>query len=333
MILMLVVLITVSTAEAVIITGTGKTETEAINNGLREAVEMYTGSLVYAVTDVIGYQIQKDQIVATSLGHIKSYRIVRIVSMDDMILATLDVKLSEEKIESVMRENVNIITVDDVLKDYNNVYKRQEQMKKLRQMLIIMSERPIHEKYSVTYTGYEIKRVSPDVVDTVISFRLSVNPFFARAYREVLKNLSEPKYVSRENWAVGRNYRLEFGKLVNETYFIPSQPDIIDDIKVFVTINGQRAGKTYRLRDNLIVVYSTAEFVKFFVTCFPKHFKEAYDGKEIKIDKKWNNRGIKSSIIIPEEGLLLKVKYRVTDPEQIKHLATLKLGLQVVGKD
>jgi hypothetical protein len=34
---------------AVVVTGSGMTKEEAINNGLREAVEMYTGALVYGV--------------------------------------------------------------------------------------------------------------------------------------------------------------------------------------------------------------------------------------------------------------------------------------------
>ncbi|MEI6610946.1 MAG: hypothetical protein WCO53_14560, partial [Deltaproteobacteria bacterium] len=80
---------------AVVVTGSGTTKDEAINNGLRDAVEMYTGALVYAVTDVENYQLQKDQIVAASLGYVKNYRIIKTSKMDDLILITLDITLSE----------------------------------------------------------------------------------------------------------------------------------------------------------------------------------------------------------------------------------------------
>jgi len=45
---------------AVVVAGSGTTKEDAINNGLREAVEMYTGALVYGVTDVQNYQVPKD---------------------------------------------------------------------------------------------------------------------------------------------------------------------------------------------------------------------------------------------------------------------------------
>jgi hypothetical protein len=321
-------ILTVAKANAVVVTGSGFTKEEAINNGLREAVELYTGSLVYAVTDVENYQIKKDQIVATSLGHIKSYRIINISNIDNSILVTLDIKLAEEKIEEIVRENVKIITIDDVLKDYNNVYKRQEQMQKLSKMLNILSERPINEKYYVNYVGYEIVRISPTTVDTILTVKLCANPFFMRTYREVIKNLSEEKSTV-DNFRVGTNYRFEFGKLVNDIYYISADPEVIDDIKVYVTVDGQKVdNKYYHLRDNLVVVFSTKELIKVFIKCFPKHFKQAYDGEEVNVDKKWNNIAIKKSKIIPEEGLPLKIKYRVT-AEQIKTLANLKIDLQV----
>jgi len=329
MILVIVLTMFVSTtADTIVVTGSGITKEEAINNGLREAVEMYTGSLVYAITDIENYQVKKDQIVATSLGHIKSYRIISMSNIDNSILMTLDVKLAEEKIKEIVRENVKIVTIDDVLKDYNNVYKRQEQMMKLSKMLKILSERPINEKYYINYVGYEIIRISPTTVDTVLTVKLCTNPFFMRAYREVIKNLSEEQSIV-DNFRVGTNYRFEFGKLVNDIYHISANPEVIDDIKVYVTVDGQKVdNKYYHLRDNLMVVFSTKEMIKVFIKCFPKHFKEAYDGEEVNVDKKWTNIAIKKSRIIPEEGLPLKIKYRVT-AEQVKHLANLKIGLQI----
>jgi len=328
--IIMIIMIVSATANAVVITGSGFTKEEAINNCLQNAVEMYTGSLVYAVTDAIGYQNLKDQIVTTSLlDHIKSYRVVEITNIDNMILVTLDVKLSEEKIEEIVRENVKIVTVDDVLKDYNNISKRQEQMKKLLQMLQTLSERPISEKYYINYVGYKIVRISPTTVDTILSVKLCANPFFMRTYREVLKNLSEEKSTV-DNFGVGTNYRIQFGKLVNDMYFISSDPSITDDIKVYITVDGQKVdNKYYTLRDNLMVKFSTTELIKTFIKCFPKYFKEAYDEEEVNVDKKWSNIAIKKSRIIPEEGLpLKKIKYKVT-AEQAKNLANLKLGLQV----
>ena len=137
--MIIIALLIAANSWAVVVTGSGTTKEAAINNGLREAVEMYTGALVYGVTDVQNYQVQKDQIVAASLGYVKNYRIVKTSNIDSMILLILDVTLSEEKIKGILRDNVKLITYEDVLRDYNNVAQRQEQIKKFA---IVIRNRP-----------------------------------------------------------------------------------------------------------------------------------------------------------------------------------------------
>ena len=206
-------------AWAVVVTGSGSTKEEAIHNGLRDVVEMYTGALVYGVTDVENYQIRKDQIVAASLGHVKKYRIIKTSKIDDLVLVTLDVGLAEEKIERIVRDNVHLITYEDVLRDYNNVTQRQDQIRKLMDMMRILAGRPVHEKYGVIYEGYEIKRIGATQVDVILKARVTVNSFYSRAYNEILKNLSE-RENSSETWLVGGNYRIESGRLTNNQYHI-----------------------------------------------------------------------------------------------------------------
>jgi len=236
--------------------------------------------------------------------------------------------LSEDKIDTIFRNNVNLITVEDVLKDYNNVTQRQNQMKKLIEMLKILSDRPLSEKYSIIYTGYEIKRIMPDKVDTIIHAKIYANPFFLRTYREIIRHLSDPSGDSSDVWVIGNNYRFEYGKLKNDKYFITKQAKVHDEIKVCVTINGEKVGdKFYRLRDNLFVVWDSVAFTKAFVTLFPKTFWGRYNDKETKIDDKWDNYAIRKSKIIPEDGLPIKFKYTINS-EQVKDLRDLKLKLE-----
>jgi len=214
-----IICLAAANAWAVVVTGSGTTREEAINNGLREAVEMYSGALVYGVTDVENYQVRKDQIVAASLGYVKKYRIIRTSKIDDLVLVTLDVSLAEEKIERIVRDNVNLITYEDVLRDYNNITQRQDQIRKFVDMLRILASRPVHEKYGVIYEGYEIKRIGAAQVDVILKARVTLNSFYSRAYNEILKNLSEHE-SSSETWLLGGNYRIESGRLTNNRYYI-----------------------------------------------------------------------------------------------------------------
>lgn len=325
--LVVIMMLLISTNSwAVVVTGSGTTKEDAINNGLREAVEMYTGALVYGVTDVQNYQVQKDQIVAASFGYVKNYRIVKMSNIDNTILVTLDVTLSEEKINSILRDNVKLITYEDVLKDYNNVAQRQDQIKKFAEMVRILESRPVSEKYNVTYEGYEIKRIGATQVDVILNTRVSVNPFYSKAYNEILKNLSEGTNSS-ETTTFGGNYRIENGKLVNSRYYISKDASVpyIDDVQAQVSVNGTPVDTCREYRDNLMVAYSPTEFVKIFATQFPKVFMQNWRGEDSKIDDKWTNTGIKNSKILPPEGLPLKIKYRISDSKEIKNLASLKL--------
>ncbi|MFZ4439955.1 MAG: DUF1566 domain-containing protein [Syntrophales bacterium] len=313
---------------AVVVTGSGTTKEDAINNGLREAVEMYTGALVYGVTDVENYQVQKDKIVAASLGYVKYYRIVKTSKIDNLIMITLDVTLSEDKIKGILRDNVKLITYEDVLKDYNNVAQRQDQIKKFAEMVRILDSRPVSEKYNLIYEGYEIKRIGATQVDVILNTRVRVNPFYSRAYNEILKNLSEGA-DSAESTTFGGNYRIENGKLVNSRYYISKDASVpyVDDVQAQVSVNGVPVDTCREYRDNLMVSYSPTEFVKAFATQFPKVFMQNWRGEDSKVDSKWTNTGIKDSKILPPEGLPLKVKYRISDSKEIKTLWNLKLTM------
>ena len=320
---------------AVVVTGSGTTKEEAINNGLRKAVEMYTGSLVYGVTDFENYQLQKDQIVAASLGYVKNYHIIKTLKLDDLILITLDVTLSEEKIKGIIQNNAKLITYDDILKDYNNVTQRQEQIRKLVAMLKILVSRPVNEKYGVIYEGYEIKRIGATQVDLLLNTRITQNPFYHKAYNEILKNLSDPNGSSESAWVFGGKYRIDTGKLVNVRYYVPrdANPPFVDELYAQVHVNGVPVDKCREYRDNLMVAFSTTAFVKGIAMIFPKAFMQEMNDGESKIDDKWNNAAIKKSKILPPEGLPIKIKYRISDSKDIKNLANLKLTMESCGKD
>jgi hypothetical protein len=326
---------------AVIVTGTGMTKEEAINKGLREAVEMYTGTLVYGVTDVENYQLQKDQIVATSIGYVKSYKIIKTSNLDNLILITMDVVISEEKIERILRENIKIITYEDVLKDYNNVAQRQEQMKKLGEMFKILSNRPPSEKYNIIYEGYEIKNIDVKRIDVILSTRVTINPFYSKAYNEILKNLSSNDVSGVGIYQIGGNYRKEKGRLVGENYTVDLSKlgSHVGELYVQPTLNGKEIGECREYRDNLIFIFDKIKFAKNFILVFPRAFMENWrnnsseieEGEEIKKPinyEKYREEVIGKSKIITPSGVPIKFKYSIFDSNEIKSLSTLKFTLE-----
>ena len=324
-----------SNSWAVVVTGSGITKEEAINNGLREAVEMYTGALVYGVTDVENYQLQKDQIISASLGYVKNYKITKTSKIDNLILVTMDVTLSEDKITGILRDNIKLITYEDILKDYNNVEQRQDQIKKLVEMLRILYKRPVSEKYGVIYEGYEIKRIGATQVDVVLNTRVMVNPFYSRAYNEIMKNLNEGKdSLHNDVWLIGGKYRVESGRLVNNKYYISKDTNIpnIDRVDAQIYVNSTPVDSCRRYRDNLLVNFNYLELAKVFVN-LPRMFMQGWNNEEMTLDGKYDNSALKKSKVIPPEGLPLKIEYRIANSKEIKALANLKLTMRSCGDD
>jgi hypothetical protein len=333
--MVIIALLIASNSWAVVVTGSGTTKEDAINNGLREAIEMYTGALVYGVTDVENYQVRKDQIVTTSLGHVKNYQIIKTSKLDDLILITLDVTLSEDNIKGILRDNVKLVTYEDVLRDYNNVSQRQEQIKKLAEMFIMLSNRPVSEKYNITYEGYEIKQIKANSVNVVLSYRISENPFYNKTYNELLKNLSE-RELTRDSLSVAGNYLLKNGKLINESYYIADiiSTPLLEDIPIQVLANGVKTGKCRLYRDNLLVVYDIPSFAFHFILGFPKAFMQEWNKDEDQDEKTEQkesfkvNAAITKSTIIPPGGLPMTLKYVISDTNDVKSLKDLKLTLE-----
>jgi len=326
-VLIIIILLIASNSWAVIITGTGTTKEEAISNGLREAVEMYTSSLVYGVTDVENYQIKKDQVVAASLGYVKKYRILKIKEDNEIFLVTMNVTLSEDKIEDFVRKDVNFVTYEEVIKDYSNIVQRQSQIKKLAEMYRIMIKRPIHEKYGVLYEGYEVKHIGAEYVDLILNVRITQNPFYHKAYNEILKNLSEP-HDSREVDIYRGKYRIHNCNMSSEKYYISRDVGLpSSNVEAQIYANGTPIDDTdYEYTDNMVEIANYAVRVITGTMRFGNYIMRKLKDEDANANK---CKYMQNFRIIPTEGLPLRIKYRVTDMESIKNLRTLKLTMDV----
>jgi hypothetical protein len=122
---------------------------------------------------------------------------------------------------------------------------------------------------------------------------------------------------------------------VNSRYYISRDANtpIVDEVYAQVHVNGVPVDECREFRDNLMVAFSTTQFIKGFAMIFPKAFLQEMKDGESKIDDKWNNAAIKESKILPPTGLPLKIKYQISDSKDIKTLWNLKLAMVGCGRD
>jgi len=322
MLLILFLLLTTN-SWAVIITGTGITKEEAINNGLREAVEMCTGTLIYSVSDVNNFQLQKDQIVATSLGYIKNYKIIKTSRIDDLILITMDINVLEGKIEKILRNNIKLITIDDIMKDYRNISHRQEQMRKLVDMLRIIYNRPEYEKYIINYEGYKINRIGLSVVDLNIITRIQINPFYRKVKQEIIDLLEESN--CRDSQRIMSNFYIERGKIAfrKDQYVTSEIPGLwVNPIEMKIVINNEFSSSCREFADNLLYNEDPDKLFRIFdIFANPGKYPDV-----IKFLPEFNQ----SSEIIPPEGLIHPLKIKIKNINDID-LKNIKVRFEYCG--
>ena len=164
------------TEKSINVIGVGETRDDAIQDGLRNAVEKATGVFIYSVTEVNNFKVEKDKIIASSRGFVKEYKVIEEKRLDNNYFITINVEVNVESIKSILREKIKAITYEDTIKDYNLVTDRQERLRKFAELLKLMSLRPTEERYLVDY-ALEIVNVGLNSIDIILIFRISMNHF------------------------------------------------------------------------------------------------------------------------------------------------------------
>jgi len=179
------------TEKSINVIGVGETRDDAIQDGLRNAVEKATGVFIYSVTEVNNFKVEKDKIIASSRGFVKEYKVIEEKRLDNNYFITINVEVNVESIKSILREKIKAISYEDTIKDYNLVTDRQERLRKFAELLKLMSLRPTEERYLVDYAGYEIVNVGLNSIDIILIFRISMNHFFWDEYFKIIEHVSD----------------------------------------------------------------------------------------------------------------------------------------------
>lgn len=173
------------------VTGSGASRDDAIKIALREAIERAVGVFVYTTTSVENYQLLKDEILTATRGMVQDYDILKEEQSDKIYFLTLKVRVKADEIKNKIDRSQKAITYDNALKDYSLIQSRKEKLKKYIELLKAINDRPLQERYSVDYTGYEIVHVGLNQTKVNIKARIAINPFFWDTYYKIIELISD----------------------------------------------------------------------------------------------------------------------------------------------
>lgn len=175
----------------IITSGSGASRDEAIKIALREAVERVIGVFVYTTTSVDKFKLVKDEILTTTRGSVQDYDILKEEQSDKIYFITLKVHVKADEIKDKINRSKNAITYDNALKDYSLIQNKREKLLKYIELLKSINERPLMDRYSVDYSGYEVMNIKLKQTTIKLKAHLAINPFYWDIYYKILDLISE----------------------------------------------------------------------------------------------------------------------------------------------
>jgi hypothetical protein len=224
-----------------------------------------------------------------------------------------------------------MVTYDDVLKDYNIVCQKREQLRKFAEMLNLLNSRPISEKYFITYNGYEITGISLETIEVDILCRINMNPFFHTLYRSIIYQIRQ-KNRSADTRVIGTKYfRDSKGRLDSNFNYVHREiaQYVEDCLSARIVIDGMAMDFPCRRYCDNIIVKAGLPSLRDIPGIISDVYKAAIDDNS---RSPQNTSFIKNSTIIAVEGVPYRLKIKISNPEIIKELARLQIRFEECRK-
>jgi hypothetical protein len=111
------------------VTGTGKTEEEAKQDGFNKAVEQYVGVVVVTAKEINNDRLRRDEVIHHSAGYVEQFKILRSETIGDKVTVYMNVTVRDSKIaERILSNNTasDQIAGDQFSAQYNSYMKSRE---------------------------------------------------------------------------------------------------------------------------------------------------------------------------------------------------------------
>lgn len=168
------------------VTGNGATKEAAIYDGLRSAIELVNGVLLFSETTVNNSVLESDNITTASNGYIKNYEIISSAKANGYVSVNLKVNVDSSSMDSFISRKMAMINIDDVDNDINIAKAKMNQIKSMIAFLNSANEQLAKNAYYAEIVGYKILDVKSNEVKIKITSRLMVNKFAWDTYNKII---------------------------------------------------------------------------------------------------------------------------------------------------
>lgn len=269
-----------NTTSYVRVTGTGATETLALQEAFKKAVEDKTGVLVLSERETMSLKLVKNDILAYSSGYVDNFKIISADTFGNKVYLTVDVWVSDSKIKNrILAESKSIKDFDGPKHSvqYGTYLNSRESGDKILNQ--ILSDYPVRA-FNVTQSPYKIELDSDRNAIVKVPFKFVWNYNYMESLNDALKRIQDVSSFASPH----QGYIITIVKKPGE-YFGTQNRYYFNDMTVLRRINTVLDGVTPMIKIRAL----TRDRKPIIESCVnPKNFLNGRNGEKF-VDIKSNN--------------------------------------------
>ncbi len=206
-ILLVVLLLFSPLANAIQVSGEGRSFEEAKHNAFRNAIELSLGTIVSAESEAHNNKMSRDEVLVYSAGYVTNYKVLDKVTHGNKTILLMDVTVAESKLKDFLLSkpsNVNDFDHTHHQTQLNTYFHERHTGDDL--IKVLFRHYP-NSAFNLTQHPYQFKTDSTRGIILVVPYELRWNYGFISALNETLYHTQDSEY---------RVFRPSIGKVIVE---------------------------------------------------------------------------------------------------------------------
>lgn len=192
--LLAVLLLVTPVANALQVSGGGRTFEEAKHNAFRTAIEFVSGSIVASESTSRNYDMVKNEILVYSAGYIDNYKILSKQESKDYVYLILDVEVSSSKLKDFILSQPNKTSEFESDRHQNQINTYFDERDAGDKLIASLTKHYPYKAYNLKQLPYQLKLNVDRNVTLVVPYQLTWNYNYLVALNETLMKTQDSEF-------------------------------------------------------------------------------------------------------------------------------------------
>ena len=193
-ILLLILLLFAPLANAIQVSGEGRSFEEAKHNAFRNAMELSLGVIVSAEAEARNNKMTRDEILVYSAGYVTNYKILDKVTHGNKTILLMDVTVAESKLKDFLLSKPSSVQDFDHTHHQTQLNTYFHERQTGDELIKVLFRHYPSNAFNLTQYPYQFKTDSNRGIILVVPYELRWNYGFVSALNETLQHTQDSEY-------------------------------------------------------------------------------------------------------------------------------------------